>query len=85
MTDKLTVNEPTYNLQLTKTEFELVFALLGHVRLSLGGNKYQQAAYDLLVVAEEHDLLDFDCVDVEFKQGDGYDEDTFIEVSEMLF
>ena len=85
MTEKLTINEPTYNLELTKTEFELVFALLGHVRLSTNGNKYQQATYDLLVVAEQNDMLDFDCVDVEFKQGDGYDEHTFIEVSEMLF
>jgi hypothetical protein len=71
-------------LQLTQTEFDLIFALLSHVRLSTDGNKYQQAAYDLLVVAEEHDLLDFETVDVEFKKGGGYDEDICIEVSEMF-
>ena len=81
MTDKLTVNEPTYNLKLSQTEFELVFSLLGHVRLSIDGNKYQQAAYDLLISAEEQWLLDYDHVNIEFKKWDDEDDGHYIEVS----
>jgi hypothetical protein len=85
MTDKLTINEPSFTLQLTQTEFELIYALLGHVRLSTDGNKYQQAAYNLLCVAEDNGLLDFDNVDVEIKKHDMcYEDDFFIEVSEMF-
>jgi len=83
MADKLTINYQTsYTLELNQEELDLIFALLSHVRLSLGANKYQQAAYDLLIAAEENGLLDYDSVNVEFKKWDDEPDNNYLEVSE---
>jgi hypothetical protein len=83
MTDKLTINYQTsYTLELNQEELDLIFALLSHVRLSADGNKYQQAAYDLLIAAEENGLLDFENVNVEFKKWEDEPDSNYLEVSE---
>jgi len=82
MTDKLTINYQTsYTLELNQEELDLIFALLSHVRLSSDGNEYQQAAYNLLVAAEENGLLDFENVNVEFKKWNDEFDSHYLEVS----
>jgi hypothetical protein len=68
-----------YRLLLTEDELDLILGLLSVVRLDCNGNRYQSAAFDLLSVGEEMELLDYDRVNVVINVVDGIH--TSLEVS----
>lgn len=68
-----------YRLFLTEDELDLILGLLSVVRLDCNGNRYQSAAFDLLSVGEEMELLDYDRVNVVINVVDGIH--TSLEVS----
>lgn len=53
-----------YRLFLNEDELDLILGLLSVVRLDCDGNRFQKAAFNLLSVAEEMELLDLDRVNV---------------------